>query len=687
MQLKNKLTIIISFVAFLTLWSLSALYSHFNNQSRLSHEEYTLLQSSIDAADDVALAITNKIALVDSFGAAPIVEQQLQKSNLSYEKLQSSQREQKIESLEKKWQEERLSKSQFIDSYLDNPLAEYLKKEQGLFPHLYGEIFITNRYGVIVATTAVLSTLSHAHKYWWKNSYNGGEGRLFLDDRGFDKSVNGYVLGVVTPIKKDGKIIGIIKSNINILGTLSSILRGYDRSKRGVLKIARTKGAVVLEMGKEPLSTQLKESMTRRLESLNTDVVVDEEDMILRAYSPVTLMLDKQYSFGGKAESIDHTKGNENEIWHVVIEYDIEDALMDGREFNKLMLTIALAISITLFLLASLLAKWFSQPIKELEYLTLRIAHGETQLRATLKSDDEIGSLARSINIMLNRLKETTTSRDALALEVKRRKEAESIVLARTEELKLLNESLNAEVQRKTQENFKQFQILQQQSKLASMGEMIGAIAHQWRQPLNEITIRIQKLKYNYEKGEIDALFLEKFIEKNKNTIRFMSNTIDDFRNFFRIDKREELFDVGEAIDEVLNIQRAQLKNHNIALRVEGESFLVDGYKREFEQVIMNLISNAKDIFIQKATQDAKIEIRLQKHRVEVEDNGGGIAEDIVDRVFEPYFTTKNEGEGTGMGLYMSKMIIEDNMGGKIDVLNGEKGALFRVTLISKKEK
>ena len=236
------------------------------------------------------------------------------------------------------------------------------------------------------------------------------------------------------------------------------------------------------------------------------------------------------------------------------------------------------------------------------------------------------------------------------------------------EKLKELNLHLQDEIERKTMENMKQLQILQQQSKLAAMGEMIGAIAHQWRQPLNELSIRIQKLKYYFKKEKIDEEFIEEFINKNKHTIKFMSQTIDDFRNFFRIDKDKQQFEVKEAIGEVLQIQSAQLKDNHIKVELKGEEFIYEGFKSEFQQVIMNLLSNSKDAFEENNTQDAKIDILLKDNIIRIEDNAGGIPKDVINRVFEPYFTTKDEGKGTGLGLYMSKMIIEDNMKGNLSV-------------------
>jgi len=221
---------------------------------------------------------------------------------------------------------------------------------------------------------------------------------------------------------------------------------------------------------------------------------------------------------------------------------------------------------------------------------------------------------------------------------------------------------------------------MQQQSKMASMGEMIGAIAHQWRQPLTAVSSSIQNLPYAYEDNEINDNFIQEFVEKNKKTIAFMSRTIDDFRNFFRVDKMKKDFDVRKAIDDMLNMQSFQLDNNQITCNIQGETFVINGFKSEFMQVILNIINNAKDILIQHNIENKIIDIKLYKNTISIKDNAGGIDSQTIQRIFEPYFTTKEQGKGTGMGLYMSKLIIEDNMDGKLTVNSNDKTTAFIIS-------
>ena len=153
-------------------------------------------------------------------------------------------------------------------------------------------------------------------------------------------------------------------------------------------------------------------------------------------------------------------------------------------------------------------------------------------------------------------------------------------------------ENLEQTIQDKTNENLKQLEILQQQNKLASMGEMIGAIAHQWRQPLSAINISIQSLKYDYKDGYLnDEKFVKDFIDKNKKIIKFMSKTIDDFRSFFRVDKEKRDFNVKKITQSVVNMQSSQLKSHKIKLNITGDEFIYCGFQNEYSQVILNIIN------------------------------------------------------------------------------------------------
>ncbi len=247
--------------------------------------------------------------------------------------------------------------------------------------------------------------------------------------------------------------------------------------------------------------------------------------------------------------------------------------------------------------------------------------------------------------------------------------------------LEHINELLEYKVESEVAKNRQKDQMITQQAKLAAMGEMIGAIAHQWRQPLNSLSINIENLEDDYDDNLIDKDFIDQFIIKQIRTIKFMSKTIDDFRNFFRIDKHKSVFKLNETIEHMLELLLPQLENYNITVDIDCDAVEIYGFKSEFQQVVLNLVNNAKDAIIENGIERGKISISADGEKLVVKDNAGGIPEEIINRIFEPYFTTKEEGKGTGMGLYMSKMIIEQNMQERLSVANGPEGAEFTVTL------
>jgi len=249
-------------------------------------------------------------------------------------------------------------------------------------------------------------------------------------------------------------------------------------------------------------------------------------------------------------------------------------------------------------------------------------------------------------------------------------------------ELNEYKEDLEKKVELEVRLNKDKDKLLIEQSKLAAMGEMIGAIAHQWRQPLNALAAHTQFLQDDYEDHIIDQEYISKHINKNMELIAFMSNTIDDFRNFYSIDKEKSTFSVKQKIHQTLKISEAGLIKHNIEVNINGDDFFVLGLASEFQQVILNLISNSKDAIVTKKVNQGMITLDIfKKGIIKYTDNGGGVSDHIIDRIFEPYFTTKDQGEGLGIGLYMSKKIIEDNMDGTITAHNYMDGILFRIDL------
>ena len=253
-------------------------------------------------------------------------------------------------------------------------------------------------------------------------------------------------------------------------------------------------------------------------------------------------------------------------------------------------------------------------------------------------------------------------------------------------ELEHLNRSLEGRINMTVAELRQKDQIMIQQGRLAAMGEMINNIAHQWRQPLNNVGLIIQSLKFSFDAGTMTHDELEQEIGEAMDAIMYMSRTIDDFRNFFREDKKKDSFPIGKTVQRTLEFVSNELKSRNIRILFEDdESVAATGYQNEYAQVLLNIISNSRETCIERNIPEPLIHIRITSENgrsaVYIRDNCGGIEEDIMPRIFDPYFTTRAPDKGTGIGLYMSKVIIEQNMGGHLTAKNVEDGVEFRIEL------
>jgi PAS domain S-box-containing protein len=272
-----------------------------------------------------------------------------------------------------------------------------------------------------------------------------------------------------------------------------------------------------------------------------------------------------------------------------------------------------------------------------------------------------------------------------LAMEdITERRHAEAALAEKRQELEELNSSLETRIAKAVDELRQKDQMLIQQDRLAVMGEMINNIAHQWRQPLNTLGLVIQQAPLFYDTAEFSREFLEKNTVTAMKLIQHMSRTIDDFRNFFRSDKKLVTFGVNKVISQTISLIEKSFEDQQIgiALQTEGDP-VVSGYPNEYSQVLLNILMNARDALVEHNIADARICLHTFTDGgttvVTIADNAGGIADEIIDKLFDPYFSTKGPDKGTGIGLFMSKTIIEKNMAGRLTVRNTGKGAEFRI--------
>ncbi len=285
--------------------------------------------------------------------------------------------------------------------------------------------------------------------------------------------------------------------------------------------------------------------------------------------------------------------------------------------------------------------------------------------------------------------------------EIELRREAENLLKEKSKELEIVNLNLEKKIEDELMKGRDQEALLAHRSRLATLGDMVGAIAHQWKQPLNTLAISVQDVREAYDSGEVDHDYVNHFVEQALRLIFFMSSSVNDMRRFFRQTSEMTRINIFNTIRDVLGILSGQLQNHYIQVDVlcneekneECHGIFIYGQVGEFQYVLMSLITNAREAIDDKRlkghmnrTDPGKIVINIipdfesKRVTITVEDNGTGIQTDDKDKVFDAYFSTRDEHQGTGMGLYIARVIL-DKMEGRITCEDCVSGAFFRITL------
>jgi signal transduction histidine kinase len=241
-----------------------------------------------------------------------------------------------------------------------------------------------------------------------------------------------------------------------------------------------------------------------------------------------------------------------------------------------------------------------------------------------------------------------------------------------------INDTLEIKIAQEIEKNRQKDIKIFQQAKLASMGEMIANIAHQWRQPLSAISGIASGISVQNTLGIFDNTKLNELMDKVVSSTQYLSQTIEDFRNFFKEDKERQKVQISKVIDTTLSIIGDSLKHENIIAIVDlQEDKVINTFVNELEQALLNIIKNSKDALIDERniSLDEKyifitLQIEDENVRIEIKDNAGGIPPSIIDKIFDPYFTTKHQSQGTGIGLYMTEEIVVKHLNGKLDVYN-----------------
>lgn len=271
-----------------------------------------------------------------------------------------------------------------------------------------------------------------------------------------------------------------------------------------------------------------------------------------------------------------------------------------------------------------------------------------------------------------------------ISLDVTEKRRQEEQLAIQQKQIEEINSSLETIIEKALTELRKKDNILIQQSRLTAMGEMISAIAHQWRQPLNNIGLIVQNLQLAFKSNDLSIEELDKDISDAMKVLQQISETIDDFRNFFSFEEKKSSFSINEQVSRVISFIEPSFKSRGIRIElVEEPDVTAEGYPNEYVQAVLNIILNARDELLVSHVHHPLICIRIFAENgrsvVTIRDNGRGIPEDALPKIFDPYFTTKHSSKGAGIGLYMSKIIIEKNMLGGLAACNLDVGTEFRI--------
>ncbi len=630
MKLQYKAAGLMISMGVVILLFITIVYSNLNKQTVLQKELQNIKNLSKEIAHHMDTHLEANIEITRTLSSAPIILDTLLKSNAEYDLFSANERDNEINTLNKRWLETKDIDDPFIQEYLTNPVAEFLKLQQIILPGLYGEIFLTNQYGVMIASTGKLTTLAHAHKYWWVASYHEGAGRVFLDDRGFDTSVEGYVFGVVVPVMNGNKIIGILKSNINLEGPLTGAIQKFELLHPSKIQIVRTKGLIIAEKGEIPLSNSLPENIVQYIKTQKEGAVFVEVNnrKELVAFSPIPLTLGSdEYGFGGKHESIDHIKGNEGEGWHIVISLDETIAIVDANRTTRLIIIAGVILIVLTSFIALILGNWFAKPLIKLSAIAKKIGEGELNTRISLITKDEIGSLAQSINRMAENLAKTLTSRDNLVHEIELRKEAEKKISIQLRE----KETILKEVHHRIKNNFASIgSLLSLQSQLTSTPEVQTA--------LQDAIGRVTSMQVLYER----LLLTDDY---NITSVKeYLTNLIKDIINLF-----------PESVD--------------ITVEIQIDDFQLNPKRLVPIGIIVNeLLTNImKYAFIGRSSGLIEITVIKNQRKVSLsmQDNGVGLPEGF------------DISESKSFGLMLVKMLSEQLEGSfSIENSNGTRSTL-----------
>ncbi len=661
MKLKYRLFLAI-FLVGVILASILTLWNHLNDRERSVQTSLDLLQrEAAHHGEHLELALKGMARVVRTLGHSPLIIHTLASSNADFERMDETAMAEHIRSLNTRWRAAADATDPLVRERLGNPVALYLKTHQQANPGEYGEIFVTNRQGAMIASTGKLTTLAHAHKYWWQAGWHGGTGRIFFDDRGFDASVSGYVLGVVAPLFDGERFVGMIKANFNILHILKRIVESPESQEGHAQILARSGGRIVLEAGRPPLSTDLPSGIRERLVARKAGSMLLQDSSLFVGHAPIAITLgDDRYGFGGKGKSIDHIMGNEGETWVLLVTEREEVALAEMRRDMWTLVGFGGLLIVALAAVALWIGHLLTRPFDHLVAHAQRIGGGDLHTRLDPPSSTlEFSHLAEAFNRMIDNLRQTTTSRDELARDVEERKRAEQQVHDFASRMEAANQEL---------QNF---------SYVAS---------HDLQEPLRTMNNYAEFLKEDLKEACLDDAVREdlRFITGAAARMQTLVQDLLAYSRSGRLEVEGKPVSLNDAMEAARENLRTVIEESGARIAV-GDLPRVQGNGAALTSVLQNLLGNAVKFHRPGVAPEIEISAEPEgdRWRIRITDNGIGMEEKYLERIFQPFnrLHGKKAYPGSGLGLAIARKIIEKH-GGVIRAESTlDQGSSFILTL------
>jgi len=760
--------------------TLTLIFSQYTLRSVLAQAEVGLTEQAHQAAFFVDSLLASKTEMAITITAALDIETAVAASNAQFAALPDEIRSTTIQELDERWRNTDSIDDPFIAQYLENDAATYLSRLMVVHPSEFGEIFLTNRFGALIASTGKLTTLAHAHKPWWVGSYNDGQGAIFLDDRGYDISVGDYVLGVVVPVMSGSEVGGILKCNVSILASLGTVIATTAYSVDGDIMLVRSNGLIVYGKDRIPLQSATSDELTMLIsENVSGCAILRENEtrsLIAFWEVPWTSSESTSARFGGTSNTDDHDFGNSGESWVVVVSQELDQVMAPARMATLRMALIAAGFIIVMAV-GSLLIGWrIGKPARMLAEQVHSLGPETLTTRVVISSRDEVGTLAQSFNEQATYLEATMVSKDKLMEEVAQRQLVEAVLRESEKRYRTLFENMingfalheivlnnagkpvdyiflevNSAFERLTglkrdeiidktarevlpgiehdpanwisvygdvavtgkEARFEQyseplskwFSVLafksrdgqfatifeditdrkhaekekqsmesrfRQQQKLESLGTMARGVAHEINNPLMGMINYADLINERTKDRQLAEFASEIMTEGNR-----VAKIVASLRAFSRQETApRSLASIKDVIDSSLMLVGSLLRRDQITVVLELDDDLppIQCRSQQIQQVLINLLTNAhhflndrypsfdenKILRIITCTFEENDQVWI---RTTVEDHGAGIPEDVLDRIFDPFFSTKSRHEGSGLGLSVSFGIVREHQG------------------------